>query len=129
MSLATACLLAAALGAYGGADSPRIPPGQEDLLLEMLGKKTSLPGSCKLEDGRVEYTVVEATYACSLGEVIVELAHASEATDTDVQTEHFAIAVLDGSAPNELIDTLAARVQQREASFVWEFPADPATPE
>ncbi len=105
------------------ADGPAIPPGQEDLLLEMLGKGKTLPGGCTLDNGQVDYTVVEATYKCRLGEVVVELAHFSEAGDTDLQTEQFAIAILEGSAPASLRESLSAMILAREGDFDWVDPA------
>ena len=92
----------------------------------MLGSRID---GCKLEDGVVEYTFVEATYACPNGEVVVELAHVSLADEKDTQTQHFAIAVLEGSPPPALVDKLAKSVHDREDRFVWTMPAPPAAPQ
>lgn len=104
-------------------DGPSIPPGQEELLLKMLGKGTALPDGCRLTDGRVEYTVVEATYKCRAGEVVLELAHPSEAFRDDVQTEQFTFAVIDGSAPESLTDAVGALIRSGENDFEWTWPA------
>ncbi len=103
-------------------DAPGIPPGQEELLLEMLGKGAALPGGCEVKDVGIVYTVIEAHYACRHGEVVLELTHSSEAYDTDTQTADFAIAVLDGSPPPTLVDVLSLRVQEREGAFEWVIP-------
>jgi len=103
----------------GAAESPAIPPGQEDLLLDMLGKGASLPGGCQIRDGRVRHTVVEVSYTCGLGDVVVELAHSSETLESEVQTRQFALSVLEGSAPTSLIDVLSSRILEREDGFEW----------
>jgi len=110
-------------------ESPAIPPGQEDLLLDMLGKGASLPGGCQIRDGRVQHTVVEVSYACKLGEVVVELAHSSAALESEVQTRQFALSVLEGSAPTSLIDVLSTRILEREDSFEWVLAPEAASDE
>jgi hypothetical protein len=124
--IAGASLVAIAADEPVAADPPGIPPGQEDLLLDMLGKGVSLPGGCKVGDGRVLHTVVEMSYSCSRGDVVVELAHSSQALESEVQTRHFALSVLDGSAPASLIDVLSARILEREDEFEWVMPAEAA---
>lgn len=103
---------------------PAIPPGQEALVMEMLGKGADLPGGCKLGDGKIEYTVIEASYDCGGDRVVVELAHSSWAVDSDVQTRHFALGVTKGSAPASLVDTLAQRILDREDEFEFLPPKD-----
>ena len=100
-------------------DPPGIPPGQEELLLGMLGKDARLPDGCSLENGLVDYNIVEASYKCRFGEVVVELIHASHANPADTTTEFFAISVLEGSASDDLTNALRARIQAREADFEW----------
>ncbi len=104
-------------------DAPGIPPGQEELLWDMLGKDAKLPGGCKVGDVGVVYTVVEAKYSCDLGEVVIELTHSTEAYDEDTQTRDFALAVLEGSAPESLIDVLSSRIHEREDEFEWLMPS------
>ena len=96
-----------------------IPPGQEDLLLTMLGRGASLPDGCSLSDGQVEYRTVKATYACPLGDVVIALSHPERGTDTSTATERFALIVDSGSPPESLIDALAANVRKQEGSFEW----------
>jgi len=117
--LAACC--AAPVGAAEDADTAGyvIPPGQEELLLTMLGRGASLPDGCSLTDGRVEYRTVKATYACPLGDVVIALSHPETGTDTSTATERFALIVDSGSPPNSLIDALAANVRKQEGSFEW----------
>lgn len=119
MLIAAVPLMAVGQDGADAVESPAIPPGQEDLLLDMLGKGASLPGGCQIRDGRVRYTVVEVSYTCSLGDVVVELAHSSEALESEVQTRQFALSVLEGSAPTSLIDVLSTRILEREDGFEW----------
>ena len=105
-------------------DGPVIPPGQEELLLAMLGRGTALPDGCALADGRIEHTAVKATYTCPLGDVILVLSHPSVAPATATQTERFALTVDSGSPPISLTDALAARLRAREGEFTWLWPAE-----
>jgi hypothetical protein len=103
---------------------PAVPPGQEDLLLEMLGKGANLPDGCKLKAGEIDHTVIEATYDCPLGEVVLELAHPSEAHDTDKETEQFVFTVLSGSPPVNLADAVGDLIRSHEGEFEWKWPAE-----
>ena len=104
-------------------ESPAIPPGQEELLLDMLGKGATLPDGCVLTDGRIEYTVIEASYKCSSGDVILEIAHVSQVLKNDTETGQFTIAVLEGSPVQSLVDEVSARIVKREAEFEWVPPS------
>ena len=103
-------------------DEPVIPPGQEDLLLAMLGRKATLPGGCKLTGGQVAYAVVRATYGCPGGEVVLELLHPSKGPPEAIRTARFAITVQSGSPPAGLTDAVAGLVRSREAAFRWDAP-------
>jgi hypothetical protein len=105
------------------AAEPAIPPGQADLMLDMLGRGSELPGDCKLQGVGVEYTIAKAIYDCSLGEVVVELSYPTAAEPAEVETDRFALAVLDGSPPEGLLDAVRAVVAEHEADFVWVNPA------
>ncbi len=99
--------------------TPVIPAGQEELLLSMLGRGASLPDGCALADGRVEYRTVKATYACPLGEVVVELSHSDDAPETATRTDRFALIIDSGSPPESLVDALATSVRAQESAFEW----------
>ena len=114
--------LAGPLGAAEEAeDAPDavIPPGQEELLLLMLGKGASLPDGCTLSDGQIDRTVVKATYACPLGDVIIQLSNPEQAPEKATETERFALVVDSGAPPESLLDALAASVRARESGFEW----------
>jgi len=98
---------------------PVIPPGQEELLLAMLGRGISLPDRCTLSDGKIERTIIKATYTCPLGDVVIELSHPRHAPETATETERFALIVDSGSPPDSLLDAVAANVRARESAFVW----------
>lgn len=105
-----------------------IPPGQEELLLTLLGRGASLPAGCELSDGRIEHTVVDATYTCPLGPVDIELSHPAQAPDGAITTQQFALAVESGAPPASLLDAVAASVRAREDDFHWEWVAPAPAP-
>jgi len=101
---------------------PAIPPGQEKLLLEMLGDDAWLPEGCKLVDGQVKYTVVQVTYKCPFGDTVLEFAHVGEVPSPDAQTEHFAISVKKGTPPINLAEVVAEYIRSQEDDFEWTWP-------
>ena len=101
------------------ADEAFIPPGQEDLIGAMLGNGVALPGDCRLVSGDIEKTTVKATYTCSSGEVIAELAHPDAAPTDATHTEKFALRIERGTAPPELQSVLLSRIRERESQFRW----------
>ncbi|MFN8643451.1 MAG: hypothetical protein U0802_17980 [Candidatus Binatia bacterium] len=103
-------------------DGPVIPPGQEQLLLAMLGRDATLPGGCALADGRIEHTTVEASYTCGADLVEIRLSHPTAAPDGATETERFAVARVSGTAPPGLTDALAAKIREREGEFTWVWP-------
>ena len=98
-----------------------IPPGQEELLTEMLGKGATLPGSCKFAGGSVEGSIVQSTYACPAGEVVFELHHPSRAPAGATRTAQFALTLKSGSPPDGLQAALVALIRAREGSFRWKW--------
>src|ERR1035437_10080411 len=121
-SLLCALLAAPALAADGPAVSPNpmIPPGEEELLAQMLGRGVTLAG-CNLTSAAVEHTIVKATYACPEGEAVFELTHPSTAPATAIQTAQFAITLQSGSPPRSLTDALVSLIRSREDAFEWEW--------
>jgi hypothetical protein len=103
-------------------DKPAIPPGQERLLLEMLGDDAWLPEGCKLANGRVKYTIVQVSYHCPWGKTVLEFGHIGEVESPDAQTEQFAIKVRKGSAPVNLADVVAEYIRSHEDEFEWTWP-------
>jgi hypothetical protein len=104
-------------------DEPRavIPPGQEDLLAEMLGRGAPLASGCTFAGGHADGPSVRVTYTCPSGEVVLELAHPDQARSTTAKTERFAITLQSGSPPDELVADLVSRIRSRENLFEWKW--------
>jgi hypothetical protein len=95
-----------------------IAPSQRDVVAEMLGRGTVLPGGCQfagVSEGDPEIT---AQYACATGRVVVGLQAATDPAAP--RTAHLAIAVRGGPAPAGFMETLADRVRAREANLEWQ---------
>src|SRR5262245_28129073 len=77
-AIALSLVLCVPLFAEGGnaSEGLAIPPGQENLLLQMLGVGKPLAG-CDLVDGQVQHTSIKATYACEENNVEYRLTHRS----------------------------------------------------
>lgn len=103
------------------ADEPAIPPGQEQLLLEMLGLGASLP-ACDLVDGQVQYTKIKATYGCDQSEIEYELTHPGDAGRDAIRTDQFAITRKSGTPPEGFENALVSLIRSREAEFEWYWP-------
>jgi hypothetical protein len=107
--------------ALASGPAPMIPPGEEELLAEMLGRGDSLAG-CAFTDAEVQFTVIKVTYICPGGAAAFELCHPSQAPRTAIQTAQFAFTKQSGSAPRSLVDALVSRIRSREDAFEWEWP-------
>ena len=103
---------------------PAIPPGHEQMLIDMLGVGGALPGDCELANGVADFTTVKVTYTCPAGDVVIQLAHPGKATASSIKTERFALSVYSGKAPERLTETVAEFVRAKEGSFTWTTPAD-----
>ena len=96
-----------------------IPPGQEELLAEMLGRGATLPGDCKFAGAEANRTVITTTYTCAQEEVAFELRHPSAAPPGATQTGRFAIALHHGTPQKDLTEALVALIRSREGGFQW----------
>jgi hypothetical protein len=105
-------------GTDSAADGPAIPPGQENLILQMLGVGAPLSG-CDLVDGQVHYTTIKATYACDDSQVEYQLAHRSKAGADTTATDQFAVTLTSGSPPSGFADALVGVIRSREGEFEW----------
>ncbi len=103
-----------------------IAPGAEVLLSEMLGRGQALPGGCTFTNGRIERSLVDATYTCGTEQVGLQLLHPEAAPPGSVRTKTFAIAV-SGTPPGEIVEAITERVRAREAEFEWTFVGGPDT--
>jgi len=126
--VALAAVLCTLLGASvvaadddGDTGDPVIPPGEEQLIANMLGKGIGLQ-YCNLVSGGVEYSVIKATYNCLGNQVMVELGNPRNATATSIQTGQFAITVQSGSPTAGFQDALASLVRSQEGNFQWTLP-------
>src|SRR5438046_2290078 len=99
-----------------------IPPGQEALLADMLGRGAGvLAKGCRFETAEVRRNFVLATYGCPRrSKAYVELHHPEASPNAPVRTGQFAILVTSGQASiPELMRAVAARVSAREKQFRW----------
>jgi hypothetical protein len=109
-------------------DLPVIPPGDEELLAQMLGRGETLAGQCVLTAGDMSPNAVKATYKCHDGDVVFELRHASTVPYGATHTRQFGLVVLSGSPPPGLEKDLEARIRAREGTFQWKWVAGPPSP-
>ena len=105
-----------------------VPPGQEELIADMLGRGTQLPGDCRWTGGDAAGPRIRATYACGGSEVVLELQHLEDTPGGAARTDQFAVVVTGGSPPPGLVDALVARIRQRESGFHWLSLAPPIMP-
>ena len=96
-----------------------IPPGQEELLADMLGRGATLPGQCQLSAGDINGAIVVGTYTCPAGQVVFELRHPSKAPADASHTDKFAVVVKSGAPPAGLADALLTSIKSHEAQFKW----------
>lgn len=96
-----------------------IQPGGESLFGEMLGRGESLPGNCTLSDGKIERTLVLATYTCGDAQVVLELRHPDDAAPSALRTKRFALATNSGTPPAGLVEAVAEKIRARESGFEW----------
>src|SRR5579862_1415731 len=69
---------------------PMIPPGEEELLAQLLGQGVTLAG-CTFTGASIEYTQINAKYTCPEGEAVFELVHPSVAPRSAIPTAQFGI--------------------------------------
>jgi hypothetical protein len=107
---------------------PVIPPGQEELLADILGRGATFADGCTFAGGQADGPVIRATYTCPTGEVVLELVHPSLEAATATRTDRFAITLKNGSPPDGLIAALASRIRSREAAFEWKWIGQASSP-
>lgn len=98
---------------------PAIPAGQEDLAAAMLGQGRDLPGDCRLSDSSISYSVIDATYQCGSGVVVLELAYPSDSALVATRTQKFSVRIESGTPPDGLLRTVVALIRARESTFRW----------
>lgn len=119
--LCVALLLAARANGETTEASPVfvVPPGQEELISEMVGRGVVFPGGCRLVDGQVDYVFVRARYECADGDLVVELHRPGEDLAEIARTGRFSVVIRSGEPPAGFVEALAARVESREDEFAW----------
>lgn len=111
-------------GAASDGGEPAIPPGQEEVLLDVFGKGKDFAG-CRLVDGQAVFTEVVATYKCGSAEATVAAVHRDKGGRESVRTERFAITLQGGSPPPAFMNALVSHVRSREGQFEWLWLYDP----
>lgn len=126
-ALLLCAFLSAAAAQAAPAGEPVIPPGQEEVLAEILGQGKAFPAGCTLTGGRIDPTAVTGEFECPGGGVTLELRHPSRAPENSVRTERFAIVVRGGSPPAAFSDAFESWVRSHESAFEWkQLPPTPS---
>jgi tetratricopeptide (TPR) repeat protein len=108
-------------GGAAASASPVIPPGQEQLLGQMLGINEVLADGCKLDTAEVKLSQVEVKYDCAGGARRLVLRHPSSSEPSLAKTAAFAIGD-GGGATAALVDAVLSRATPRQAGFRWITP-------
>jgi hypothetical protein len=120
---AAACIGLVLACARRGADDDgtdfAIPPGQEELLADMLGRGVQLPGECTWTGGSVDADVVRSSYQCAGGPLRFELRRAADAPADAPRVGRFGVVAIEGSAPPDFMAALLARIGAREREVGW----------
>ena len=130
--LAGVLLISARAAASDGANAGEavVPPGQGDLIAELLGRGMVLPSGCRFTSGKVDGPIVSATFACASGAVDLELRHPSRAPAAIARTAQFAIVLQRGAPPAGFVESLVSRIGSREDAFHWAWaPTQSALPQ
>ena len=98
-----------------------IPPGQEKVVLAMLGGSDLLPDGCRLESAEINGAEVEALWLCAHGaRVEGKLAAATVPGAPVVQTKKFRLFSTGPTAwPSGLAPAVGARIRAHEGAFTW----------
>lgn len=98
--------------------SHAIPSGQEELMLDMLGRGAELPDGCELSGITTAREVIVATYSCGERRPVLELRHSETALDEGLRTTKFVVRA-DGDSVPSLLPAVAPIIERHEASFQW----------
>ena len=96
-----------------------VPPGQEDLLAQMLGLGATLPAECRFTDGDANGPVIRGDYACGANKTGFELHYPSDAPASAPHSAKFALVLRSGTPPPELTDALLSLIRSKEGAFEW----------
>ncbi|MBI5477763.1 MAG: hypothetical protein HY906_02840 [Deltaproteobacteria bacterium] len=109
------------------AQSYVIPPGQEALLAEMLGREAALPDGCRWARASIDLSVATSHYLCGspARAVSLILRHQQAPVAAGVATRHFVIGRGEGSPPDALLAAVAERVRANEGRWRWAKVTEP----
>ncbi|MCC6216008.1 MAG: hypothetical protein IT376_14170 [Polyangiaceae bacterium] len=113
---------AALAGPEPGAPPWVIPPGQEALVLDLLGGKDTLPGGCSLESANIAAAEISAEYTCTGGRRQLVAEHPSAPGAGAARAEALALRGGPEPLPPEAIAAVLARVKARGGAFRWQAP-------
>lgn len=99
------------------AGSHVIPGGQEERVLDMLGRGAVLPSACKLASASIDRSVIFASYECGDKPVTLQLEHPSSRAEGP-RTTQFALVESGARAPG-LLAAVETTVRQHEPGFHW----------
>jgi putative effector of murein hydrolase LrgA (UPF0299 family) len=112
-------------------DEFRIAPAQGDQLGPWMNPGPEGGGSgYRLEGGEIRETFGVFRYLGPEGSarVILELHHRDAVASPARTTEHFALRVVEGSAPSLLLDALESKLRANESAWRWTEAGGPSTP-
>jgi hypothetical protein len=98
-----------------------IPPGQEALAGELVGRGAALPDGCVWERAAIDEGILTAHYRCGPPErvVTVVLRHRDAAGPPGTATRRFVVAAGAGAPSSALLEAVAARVRAGEEGWRW----------
>ena len=96
-----------------------VPPGEEELLAQMLGLGATLPAECRFTDGDANGPIIRGDYACGANQATFELHYPSDAPPSAPHTAKFALVLHSGTPPPELTDALLSLIRSKEGAFEW----------
>lgn len=110
----------------GGAEERHavLAPGQDALIGRMLGKDEVLH-ACRFTGGVADGATVRAFYRCAAGDLEIEVVHRDAASWRMTRTAHLGLRVRQGSAPDEFMTALIARLRAHEAELRWSWIGEP----
>lgn len=119
LRVASLCAFALVAAARPARAELIIPPGQDEIVAQMLGRDAALPSGCVWAGASVAESKVTTTYKCASETHVFELRRPEEGPEGAPRTAKFAVVPVERSAPPELLDAIVARVRAGEGAFRW----------
>lgn len=102
-----------------------IPTGQEELVLEMLGRDVDLPDGCTVQGASIEVSTIIANYACTNGPARILLEHPDVGKQELGRTTAFSLVAGEPAPSRALVDAVGANVRTHEGRFQWKLVTKP----